>query len=191
MKKQMLMIPTIIMAVLLGVSSIAAQDGKAMKGDMKMDMAAMKNSPHHKLMMAYMKDMAGFARMLRDQALTPAGPDAEFARAAVAELRHDLDAMEAIHQKHMGGMSAEMKAKMAAMMEKMDKGQAMVKEHVAALETAVQADKPDAKQVAMHANDLVKHFGMMSSMGGKMKAKKAVMKKTATKKKMNMEMKPM
>lgn len=147
----------------------------AAKMGMKMDMAKMKQDPHHMLMKAYMKDMAGFARMLRDQALTPKGPDVEFARAAVAELRHDLDAMEAIHAKHMDGMSPEMKTKMKAMMEKMDKGQAMVKEHVIALETAVQAGQPDAKEVAMHANDLVKHFGMMDKMSAKAKAGKKKM----------------
>jgi len=143
--------------------------GKSKMG-MQMDMSKMKTDPHHLLMMAYKRDMAGFARMLRDQALTPKGPDAEFARAAVAELRHDLDAMEAIHAKHMDAMSADMKVKMTAMMEKMAKEQAMVKEHVIALETAVQADKPDAKQVAMHANDLVKHFGMMDKMPARKKA---------------------
>jgi hypothetical protein len=160
MKKQMIAIWTAIIVVLFCVGGVAAQDAKKMDGDAKM-MAEMKKSPNHKLMMAYTKTMADFSRMLRDQALTPNGPDVEFARAAVAELRHNLDAMEALHQKQMAGMSAEMKEKMKMMMEKMDKDRAMVKEHVSALETAVRADKPDAKQVAMHANDLVKHFAMM------------------------------
>lgn len=176
MKRQILMISTIVLAVLLGAGSTAAQDSKKMA---VMNMAAMKNDPHHKLMMAYMKTMADFARMLRDQALTPKGPDAEFARAAVAELRHNLDVMEALRQKHMDAMSPEMKTKMKMMMDKMNKGQTMVKEHVIALEIAVQADKPDAKQVAMHANDLVKHFGMMKMMPAR---------KMAGKKKMKMKM---
>jgi len=172
MKKQMLVIWTAIIVVLFCVGGIAAQDAKKMGGDAKM-MADMKKSPHHKLMMAYMKTMADFSRMLRDQALTPNGPDVEFARAAVAELRHNLNAMEALHQKHMAGMSTEMKAKMKMMMDKMEKGQAMAKEHITALETAVQADKPDAKLIAMHANDLVKHFAMMKmAPGGKMVGKK-------------------
>lgn len=181
---------------LLGAGGIAAQghkQHKKMKGGMTMDMSAMKSNPDHQMMMAYMKDMSQFARLLRDQALTPKGPDVEFARTAVAELRHDIDAMEAIHQRHMDAMTPEMKEKMKSMMEKMNKGQAMVKEHVIALETAVQADKPDAKEVAMHANDLVKHFGMMSGMEGKRKMgkKMAMKKKATTKKKMNTAMKPM
>jgi hypothetical protein len=160
MKKQTIVIWTAIIAVLFSIGGVAAQDSKKMGGDAKM-MAEMKKSPNHKLMMAYTKTMADFSRMLRDQALTPNGPDVEFARAAVSELRHNLDVMEALHQKHMAGMSDEMKAKMKMMMDKMEKGQAKVKEHVTALETAVQAAKPDGKQVAMHANDLVKHFAMM------------------------------
>ena len=71
------------------------------------------------------------------------------------------------------------------MMEKMDKGQATTKEHVSALETAVQADTPDSKQVAMHANALLKHFRMMSKMhGGKKAGKKMAMKKKMTMKPM-------
>jgi hypothetical protein len=70
---------------------------------------------------------------------------------------------------------------MKMMMDKMVKGQAMVKEHVVALETAVQADSPDAKQVAMHANDLVKHFAMMSNMGRKMPMKNKMAGKSTMK----------
>lgn len=187
MNKRILMISALAFAVLLSVGSIAAQGTKTMQGGMSKDMAAMKNDPHHKLMMAYMKTMADFSRLLRDQALTPKGVDAEFAGAAVAQLRHDFDAMEALRQKHMDAMSPEKKAKMKMMMDKMDKGQTTVKEHVVALETAIQADTPDAKQVAMHANDLVKHFTMMSNMDKQM----SMRKKAAAKTKMNMEMKPM
>lgn len=136
------------------------------------------------LMTAHMKSMTDFARMLRDQAVKPEALDAEFARAAVAELRHDLDAMEAIHQKHMLTMSAEMQSKMKMMMEKMDKGSSMVKDKVVALETDVQVDTPDSKQVAADANALLKQLGMMSKMGGENKAGK----KTGKTKKMEMKM---
>ena len=142
---------------------------------MKMDMAKMKQSPHHKLMMAYMKSMSAFATTLRDQAMKPNALDAEVARATVAELRHNLDAMEALKQKHMQSMSAEMQSKMQMMMEKMDKGGAKMKDQVSALETDVQADKPDSAQVTAHANALLKHLGMMSKMGGESKAGKEKM----------------
>ena len=151
---------------------------------MKSEMGMMMKSPHHLLMTAHMKSMAEFARALRDQAVKPEPLDVEFARAAVAELRHNLDATEAIHQKHMETMSAEMKSKMQMMMEKMDKERSMVKDQVSALETDVQANEPDSKQVAAHANALLKHFAMMSKMHGGSKAGK----KMAMKKKMEMKM---
>ena len=139
---------------------------------MKSEMTTMMQSPHHQLMIAYMRTMADFAKTLRDQAVKPAPLDVEFARATVAELRHSLDAMESLHQKHMGMMSAEMQANMKTMMEKMDKDRTMVKDQVAALETDVQVDKPDSKQVAAHANALLKQLGMMTSMGSDKPAKK-------------------
>ena len=61
----------------------------------------------------------------------------------------------------------------------------MVKDMVSALETDVQANEPDSKQVVAHANALLKHFGMMSKMHG---GKETQEKKTKMKK---MEMKPM
>jgi polyhydroxyalkanoate synthesis regulator phasin len=151
---------------------------------MKSEMSMMMKSPHHLLMTAHMKSMSEFANALRDQAVKPEPLDVEFARAAVAELRHSLDAMEAIHQKHMETMSADMKSKMQTMMDKMDKDRAMVKDQVSALETDVQADKPDSKQVAAHSNALLKHFAMMSKMHSGSKAGK----KMAMKKKMEMKM---
>ena len=127
-------------------------------------------------MMAYMQSMSEFAKTLHEQAVKAAPLDVEFARAAVAELRHNLDAAESLHQKHMGMMSAEMQMNMKTMMEKMDKDRTMVKDQVAALETDVQVDKPDSKQVAAHANTLLKQLGMMTSMDSGEAKKKTPMK---------------
>jgi hypothetical protein len=191
---------TAIMLVLLVPSAAWAQHKHVQSGPkkpamagmagMKSEMAKMMKSPHHMLMTAHMKTMSEFARTLRDQAVKPEALDVEFARAAVAELRHNFDAMEAIHQKHMGAMSADMQSKMKMMMEKMDKDRSMVKDQVSALETDVQADKPDSKQVAAHANALLKHFGMMAKMhgGSKTGKKKMGMKKMEMTKKPEMKM---
>ena len=179
---------TAFMLILLIPSAAWAQHkhthGGQKQAGMKAEMSEMMKSPHHLLMTAHMKSMAEFARALRDQAVKPEALDVEFARAAVAELRHNLDAMEAIHQKHMQTMSAEMQAKMKTMMEKMEKKSAMPKDLVSALETDVQADAPDSKQVAAHASALLKHFGMMSKMHGGSKAgkKMGMMKKMEMKK---------
>lgn len=131
---------------------------------------AMTESPHHKLMMAYVASMSAFASALNEQAMKSQTFDVEAARASVAELRHNLDAMEALHQKHMQMMTAEMKSKMQTMMQNMDKHREMLKEHVTALETAVQAEKPDATQVRTHATALVNQLQQISKMhGGKSK----------------------
>ena len=140
------------------------------------EMAKMMQSPHHQLMMAYMRSMGDFAKTLHDQAVKPAPLDVEFARATVAEIRHDLDAMETLHQKHMQMMSTEMQTKMQTMMEQMDKNRSMLKEQVSALEADVQADKPDSRQVALHAGALLKHIGMMSKTCCGTKSKKPAMK---------------
>jgi hypothetical protein len=164
---------TAIMLVLAIPYAASAQHKHTQSGPEKAGMASMQSemlemmkSPHHLLMTAYMKTMSEFARTLRDQAVKPEPLDVEFARAVVAELRHCLDAMEAIHRTHMGAMDGEMKSKRQTMMEKMDKDRAMVKDQVSALETVVQAEKPDSKQVAAHANALLKHFAMMHEMHG-------------------------
>ena len=183
---------TAIMLVLVIPSAAWAQHKHTQTGQkkpgmagMKSEMAMMMKSPHHMLMTAHMKTMSEFARALRDQAVKPNALDVEFARAAVAELRHNLDAMEAIHQKHMQTMSAEMKSEMQTMMEKMDKDRSMVKDQVSALEADVLQDRPDSKRVAAHANALLKHFGMMSKMhSGSNAGKKMGMKKTMEMKKM-------
>lgn len=156
----------------------------AMKMDMPMMMAMMMKSPDHRLMTAYMKSMSAFAMSLRDQAMKPNTIDAEVARATVAELRHSLDAMEALHQKHMQSMSAEMQSKMKMMMAKMEKDGADMKNQVLALETNVQADKPDSAQITTHANALLKHLSMMSKMHSPGKAAH----KMPMKKKMEMKM---
>ena len=148
---------------------------KAGMSGMQPEMAEMMQSSHHQLMMAYMQSMTEFARTLHEQAVKTAPLDVEFARAAVAELRHNLDAADSLHQKHMGMMNAEMQSKMKAMMEKMDKDRTMLKDQVIALEADVSADKPNAKQVAAHADALLKHLRMMSSMSNK-PAKKTPMK---------------
>ncbi len=182
-----LVIPSAAWAQHKHTQSGPKKPGMAGMAGMKSEMAKMMKSPHHLLMTAHMKSMSEFARTLRDQAVKPTALDVEFARAAVAELRHNLDAMEAIHQKHMQAMSAEMKSKMQMMMEKMGKDRSMVKDQVSALETDVQANTPDSKQVAAHANALLRHFAMMSKMHGGSKAAKK-MKKMEMNKKPEMKM---
>lgn len=176
------------MLVLVIPSAVRAQHKHTQSGETKAGMAGMQSemskmmkSPHHMLMIAHMKSMSEFAKALRTQAVKPEPLDVEFARAAVAELRHNLDAIEAVHQQHMQAMSAEMKSKietmnaemkskMQMMMEKMEKGRATLKDQVSALESDVQAVTPDNKQVLADTSALLNHLRMMSKMNGGSKA---------------------
>ena len=185
-----LMLATAMALVLVIPSAARAQHKhtpsgpkKATVSGMSAEMSMMMKSPHHMLITAHMKSMSDFARALRAQAMKPEALDVEFARSAVAELRHNLDAIEAVHQQHMQGMStdmkskmdtksAEMKSKMQMMMDKMEKDRATLKDQVGALETDVQGT-PDNKQVLADTDALLKHLGMMSKMhGGSQAAKK-------------------
>jgi len=190
-----LLIITAILLVLVIPSAAMAQHKHAQSGQPKASMAGtqsemskkMMKSPHHMLMTAHMKSMSEFARALRTQAMKPEAMDVEFARAAVAELRHTLDAIEAVHQQHMQAMSIEMKSKMEAMNAEMKSKMQMMmgmccatlKDQVSALEADVQTSTPDNKQVLADTNALLKHLGMMSTMNGRSKAakKKMEMKK--------------
>ena len=169
---------------------------KAGMAGMKAEMSQMMKSPHHMLMKTHLKAMAEFAGTLRDQAVKPEPLDVAFARAAIAELRHNLDAIETLREKHMQAMSAEMKAKMEAMsaemkskmqimMEKVDKDRAKLKDQISALETDVQTDPPNSQQVTAHTNALLRQLGMMLKMDGGSKAGK---KKMEMKKKPEMKM---
>ncbi len=97
-----------------------AQD-KKMHGDkMKNEMMSeMEKSPHHKMMMAYRQNIANFADALSEMTKDEKTFDAEFARAALAEIKRGAEMTGEIHRKHSAMMPAEMKDKMKPMMEKM------------------------------------------------------------------------
>ena len=179
-------ISTISMALLLAafstITAIAQHEGhstKAVKSQsdkqgkkemshdhMMMDMA---KEPHHILAMAYHQNLATFTKALRDQALGASPLNAEFARAAVAEIRRNFDKMEEHHQEHMKTMSEDMRSKMATMMKEMGLHRSMLKDAVAALEADVQAEKLDSKQVAADSVKALMHLDAMSKMHDDMK----------------------
>jgi cytochrome c556 len=146
---------------------------KPMQQDMsKMDMPAMMNEPHHALAMAYMQNIGTFAKTLHTQAEGSSPLDAEFARAAVAEIRRSLDSIEEHHGEHMKTMSAEMRSHMATMMKDMEMHRTMLKDAVSALEKDVTADHLDSKQIAADSDDILKHLDEMSKMQNDKQEKK-------------------
>ena len=165
MKKQILVVWTAVVVVLLSVGSIAAQDGKKMK----MDMAAMMKSPHHTVLMAHRQNVLTFAKSLRDMTAGGKLEDVELARNAFAEIKHSMEKMGEIHQSQMGKMKPEMMTMMKPMMEKMQADNAVVKEHILALEKALQMDMPDAMEVNKHAAALVMQLEKMDKSDKKMK----------------------
>ncbi len=132
-------------------------------------MAEMMKSPHHKMMEAYKQNVVNFAAALRDMAGDKQMFDRDFARTALVEIKNGAAMIDSIHQKHEATMSAEMRQKMAMMMEKMSKDQTALKENVAALETLLQADAPNLNDIQMHAAAIITQFEKMEMTGGKMK----------------------
>ena len=165
MKIQILVIWTVIVVVLLCVGGIAAQDGKKMN----MDMEAMKKSPHHLVMMAYRNNVLTFAKTMRDMTKDGKLEDVDLVRSALAEIKRSMEKMDDIQQSHMSKMKPEMMKMMKPMMEKMQAEKTIVKEHILALEKALQADKPDAPEVNKHAAELVLQLEKMDKSDQKMK----------------------
>jgi len=141
----------------------------------KMDMSSMMNEPHHALAMAHMQTLGTFAKTLHHQAEGTSPLNAKFARAAVSEIKRNLDAMEEHHADHMKMMSEEMRSHMAPMMKDMEMYRSMLKDAVSALEKDVKADQPDSKQVAADSATLIKHLDEMSKMHDDKKAMKMKM----------------
>ena len=69
--------------------------------------------------------------------------------------------MNGIHQKHEAMMSKELRQKIAMMMETMSKEQTALKEYIAALETLLQSDAPNLKDIKTHATAIISQFEKM------------------------------
>ena len=169
MIKQILILCAAILLTVGTGSVVFGQDKKMDKMNMpdKMMMAEMMKSPHHKMVSAYKQNIVNFAAALRDMAGDSKMFDRDLARTALVEIKNGAAMMDSIHQKHEATMSAEMRQKMAVMMEMMAKDQTAMKEHIAALETLLQANAPNLKDVQMHAAAIVSQFEKMKMSGAK------------------------
>ena len=161
-------ISTISMTLLLGASSAMASaiqhEGHTTKKEMSHDHMMMANDTHHILAMAYHQNLATFAKALHEQTASASSVDAEFARAAVTEMRRSFDQMKQHHDEHMKTMSADMHAKMSGMIQKMETHQTEVNTQLSALEKEVQSANPDAKKVSTLAASIHTHCDAMSKM---------------------------
>lgn len=134
-----------------------------------MDMSKMAQEPHHVLAMAYMQNLSTFAKTLRDQVDSTKAVDAEFGRAAVAEMRRSFDSSQQHISDHMKAMPADMQSHMGMMMQGMDAHLSAIKQAITALEREIQADSPSAARVSMNAGDIVKHIAEMGASHGEHK----------------------
>ncbi len=164
----MVVISMVVLAVLLSVGGVAAQDDKKMKMDGMDMMAMMQKGAHHKMMMAHRQNVLTFAKTLRDMAKDGKLEDVELARNAFAEIKRSAEKMEGIQKDHMSKMDPKMMEKMKPMMEKMQAEKAAMKEHILALEKALQANAPDAKELEKHAAALVEQLEKMKMPDKKM-----------------------
>jgi hypothetical protein len=131
-----------------------------------MDMNKMMQDPHHVLSMAYMQNLATFARGLRNQVDSTKTVDGEFARTAVSEMRRSFDAMQQHVADHMKSMPADMQSHMSTVMQAMDTHVSAIKQSLTSLEREIQADTPSASKVSASAGEIVKHIDEMGQSHG-------------------------
>jgi septation ring formation regulator EzrA len=165
MKKQILMVGTLLVMIVLSIGTVAAQDA----GKMKMEMDAMKKSPHHLVMMAYKHNLLSFSKALRDMSNGGKLEDVDLARNAFAEIKRSMEKMDEVHQMHTKMMKPEMMTMMKPMMEKMQAENMSIKEHIADLEKTFQATAPNALEVNKHSSEIVMQLEKMDMHDKKMK----------------------
>jgi len=160
MKRINWMVFTSFAVILLTACAVLAQNKKM---DMPMpkdgmDMSKMHADGHHTLMMAYQHNALAFTRALWEMASDGKIEDVGMARAAFAEIKRSMEKADEVHQMHMSmmpKMDAAMIEKMKPMMEKMESDKTALKGHVQALENALQAKTPNAREIEMHAAALL------------------------------------
>jgi hypothetical protein len=157
MKNRSLKISALIIFVLVGINGVSAQNTKSI---IKMKMAEMEKSPRHLMTMAYRNNLKKFSETLRDITKDGKSAEVESARKALSEIKRSMEKTEEFHLLHMQTMTAEMNEIMFPMMEKMYAENALIKEHITALEKALKADTPDMSEVNKHAAEIVLTLGM-------------------------------
>jgi hypothetical protein len=130
--------------------------------------ARMTEEPHHLLAMAYVENMARFAKTLRNQVDTSKSVDGDFARAAVNEIRRSFDTM----QQHLGEHTRSMPASnggLAGMMQAMNAHVSAIRLSITALEREIEAAAPQASKVSERAAEIIKHIDEMAHAHGEHK----------------------
>lgn len=154
-----------------------------------MSMSKMFDDGHDVLAMAYMQNVAAFARTLRDRVDSTKPVDPDFARVAVAEMRRSFDTMQQHMTEHKRSMPAEMQSHAAmqspagtqspsstqsgagmqshgAMMQGEDQHLLELRQTLEHLEREVDSDSPRANKISERTAAIIKHIEMMAMSSG-------------------------
>ena len=177
-----------------GQQQPSAPSGKQGNKQMDMQHASMNigkmiDAGHDVLAMAYMQNVAAFARTLKDRVDSANSVDANFARAAVAEMRRSFDAMQQHMTEHRRSMPPEMQSQVGmqshagmqspsatqpaagtqshgAMMQGEDQNLLELRQTLELLEREVDSNSPRANRISERAAAIIKHIEMMDMSSG-------------------------
>lgn len=112
------------------------------------NMVAMRDGPHHALLIAYRDNVTIFARAIQRQATLAKTVDLKLARSAIAEMRRSFGLIQLHHRAQMTGIGDRSKDPMGMRL-------AALNEHLTALESALNDGTPEPKKVAAHATEIL------------------------------------
>ncbi|MEO7962734.1 MAG: hypothetical protein ABIT38_02360 [Gemmatimonadaceae bacterium] len=162
-------VPAIGMAQASKPAAAKMAHQKPAKKDMKdmqdmQGMRGMPGGPHLVLMMAYRDNLTSFTKALRSEVTRTDSVNPDVALPAVAEIKRSLEQMTQHHQAQMKIMGDAPKSPMAETMQHTTSHLATLAEHVTALDRAVNATHPNAKEVIAHTSEIMKECAGMMSM---------------------------
>lgn len=171
-----------------------AQAGQQANKQMDMQHGSMNTSTiiddgHDVLAMAYMQNVAAFARTLKDRVDSTKSVDVDFARVAVVEMRRSFDTMQQHMTEHKRSMPAETQSQAgmqahagmqtpagtqpatgtqshAAMMQGEDQHLLELRQTLELLEREVGSNSPRADKISERAAAIIKHIEMMAMSSG-------------------------
>lgn len=154
-----------------------------------MNMSKMIDGGHDVLAMAYMQNVAAFARTLKDRVDSARSVEPDFARAVVAEMRRSFDAMQQHMTEHKRSMPVEMQSQAGmqshagiqspsgtqpaagtqshgAMMQGEDQHLLELRQTLELLERDLDSNSPRANKISERAAAIIKHIEMMDMSSG-------------------------
>lgn len=130
---------------------------------LKIDMSATTNEPHRVLAMAFMQNIETFTKALGDQAQGGTLLSADFARAAVAEIRRNFDEAKTHHQEHVRTLLPGRPSRMTGMVDR-DMRDSRLKDAIDVLDKDVQDYTLNSKRIAADCASVLKYLDEMAKL---------------------------